>query len=231
MTHLEIKELSKVYFIEDKGIKAVDRVSLRIDKGDFISIIGHSGSGKTTLLSIIGGILRPSSGNILFNGDDVYRFDENRLSEYRADRIGYIFQFASLLPVLTVRENLLLPTIFSTNGVHNKEKVLDEYLGMVGLGDKKNAYPSQLSGGQQRRVAIARALMNDPEIILGDEPTGDLDEETEQDIMDLLKKINLERNITLILVTHDTGLAKDAARRLRMDHGKMEEIRGNGRNK
>jgi putative ABC transport system ATP-binding protein/lipoprotein-releasing system ATP-binding protein len=224
LAQIVILDISKVYRIGDTVIKAVDSVSLSVEKGEFISFTGHSGSGKTTLLSILGGILRLSSGRVLFDGIDIYGLEENGLSEYRAERVGYIFQFVSLLPVLTARENLLLPTIFRASKPHNEQKKSEEYLDMVGLGDKINAYPSQLSGGQQRRVAIARALMNDPEVILADEPTGDLDEETEKEIMDLLKRINKEKGITLVLVTHNTELAGDATRRLEMSQGRLYEV-------
>lgn len=225
MTQIELQDISKVYSLGDTVIDAVAGVSLKIRKGEFISIVGHSGSGKTTLLSIIGGILSPTSGKVFFNGTDVYCLGEDALSEYRAEKIGYVFQFASLLPVLTAKENLLLPTLFSTekNGA-DKEKKAVEYLKMVGLEEKLNAYPSQLSGGQQRRVAIARALMNDPEVTLADEPTGDLDEETEGEVMDLFKRINKERGITFILVTHSSELAKVAEKKLRMTGGRIQEI-------
>ncbi len=224
MAQIELKDVSKVYTLGDTVINAVEDVSLGIEKGEFISIIGHSGSGKTSLLSIIGGILSPSSGRLLFGGTDIYALDETGLAAYRADSVGYIFQFASLLPVLTAKENLLLPTIFSSQRPSNSGKKAEEYLDMVGLKDKINAYPAQLSGGQQRRIAIARALMNDPEILLADEPTGDLDEETEADVMDFLKRINSEKGITFILVTHSSELARGATRRIRMTQGRIEEI-------
>jgi putative ABC transport system ATP-binding protein/lipoprotein-releasing system ATP-binding protein len=224
LPQVELQNVKKDYTIEDTRIMAVEDVSLTIEKGDFISIVGHSGSGKTTLLSIIGGILNPSSGALYFDGTDVYGLNEDALSEYRAEKIGYVFQFASLLPVLTSKENLLLPTIFRPGATSDgQEEKAVEYLGMVGLGDKVNAYPSQLSGGQQRRVAIARALMNDPEVILADEPTGDLDEETEAEVMELFKRINGERDITFVLVTHSSELASVAGRRFRMTHGRLGE--------
>jgi putative ABC transport system ATP-binding protein/lipoprotein-releasing system ATP-binding protein len=210
--------------IELAIIHAVKGVNLSIEKGEFVSIVGHSGSGKTSLLSIIGGILEPTSGRLGFEGTDVYDLDENGIAAYRADRVGYIFQFASLLPVLTAKENLLLPTIFSSEKPVNRDKKAEGYLEMVGLSDKINAYPAQLSGGQQRRIAIARALMNDPEVILADEPTGDLDEETEDEVMDFLRRINTEKGITFILVTHSSELAKGATRQIRMTHGVVEEV-------
>jgi putative ABC transport system ATP-binding protein/lipoprotein-releasing system ATP-binding protein len=222
--HIQIRDVTKTYKLGENVIDAVKGVSLDINKGEYLSIIGHSGSGKTSLLSILGGILKPTSGQVYFEGVDVYALDDDGLAAYRADRMGYIFQFASLLPVLTAKENLLLPTIFSSERPADREKKAEGYLGMVGLGDKLGAYPGQLSGGQQRRVAIARALMNEPEVILADEPTGDLDEETEAEVMDILKKINSEKGITFILVTHSSELAGGATRKIRMTHGVVEEL-------
>lgn len=224
MHQIEIVSLTKTYTIEESIIKAADNVSLKIDKGEFLSIVGHSGSGKTTLLSIIGGILMPTSGKVIFEGTDIYSLNRDELSEYRAKKVGFIFQFASILPVLTAQENLLLPGIFNPDKKGDSKKKAVEYLDMVGLGSHLNAYPSQLSGGQQRRVGIARAFMNDPEAILADEPTGDLDEETEAEIMGLFKQLNEERDITFILVTHSSELAKQSKRRFRMSHGTLQEI-------
>jgi len=221
---LQIKELSKIYKVGDNTIKAVDNVSLNINKGEFVSIIGRSGSGKTTLLSMIGGILKYSEGKVLYNGTDIYALKEHELARYRANNVGYIFQFASLLPVLTAKENLLLPTVFHKNGKQPKEKKAENYLDMVGLKDKIGSYPSQLSGGQQRRVAIARALMNDPDIILADEPTGDLDEETELEIMDIIERTNKISHVTLIFVTHNSALAKKATIQLKMTNGGLQNI-------
>ena len=224
MEQIKIKDLSKIYKVGDNTIKAVDNVSLNINKGEFVSIIGRSGSGKTTLLSMIGGILKYSEGKVLYNGTDIYDLKEHELSRYRANNIGYIFQFASLLPVLTAKENLLLPTIFNQNGKQSKEKKAEDYLDMVGLKDKIGSYPSQLSGGQQRRVAIARALMNDPDIILADEPTGDLDEETELEIMDIIERTNKQSTVTIIFVTHNSELAKKATKELKMTNGGLNDI-------
>lgn len=225
MTQLEITGLSKVYAIGDLNIKAVDGISLNINRGDFVSIVGHSGSGKTTFISLIGGIIRPSAGGILFNGTDIASLGDEQLSLYRNTKIGFMFQFSSLLPMLTAKENLLLPCLFSPDRKPGEnEKKASEYLDMVGLKDRSNAYPSQLSGGQQRRVAIARALMNGPELILADEPTGDLDEETETDIMDFFNRMNTEKRVTFIMVTHDTELAKKTSRQLRMSNGVIKEL-------
>jgi ABC-type lipoprotein export system ATPase subunit len=220
MAQIVLNELKKTFVLDNTTFSAVESVSLEIEKGEFLSIIGHSGSGKTTLLSMLGGILSPSSGQILFEGIDIYKLNEDELSAYRAARVGYMFQFASLMPVLTARENLLLPTLFKGDGDSSKKDARAiELLDMVGLADKASAYPAQLSGGQQRRVAIARAMMNDPELILADEPTGDLDEETEADVMALFHKINKEQNVTFMLVTHSSELASEATRRFRMERG------------
>lgn len=224
MSQLEIIDLIKTFSVDNSSIKAVEHISLKVEKGEFLSIVGHSGSGKTTFISMIGGIIRPTSGSILFHGSDICKLNDERLSEYRNRNIGFMFQFASLLPILTSRENILLPGLFGVNGGQKMHKKAEEYLEMVGIADKVNAYPSQLSGGQQRRVAIARALFNEPEVILADEPTGDLDEETEAEIMALFKQINEEKKITFILITHSLDLAAQAKRRLRMSHGQIKEI-------
>ncbi|MCK4912025.1 MAG: ABC transporter ATP-binding protein [Thermodesulfovibrionales bacterium] len=225
MLQVRLENVGRIFLLEEQRIPAVQGVSLSIEKGESVSIVGHSGSGKTTLLSMLGGILAPTAGTVLFEGTDIYALDENAISEYRAEKVGYVFQFSSLMSVLTAKENLLLPTLFSSEkGNPSLEAKALEYLDMVGLADKAVAYPSQLSGGQQRRVAIARALMNDPEIILADEPTGDLDEETEADVMELFRRVNRERGITFILVTHSLELAKKAGRQLSMSHGTLSEL-------
>jgi putative ABC transport system ATP-binding protein/lipoprotein-releasing system ATP-binding protein len=225
MPQVITEKVTKVYFVHDNRIDAVKDASLKINRGEFVSIVGHSGSGKTTLLSMIGGVVNPTSGNVLYEGEDIYTYNSDRLSDYRCEKIGFMFQFASLLPILTAKENLLLPPVFKAkksdkNG--NEQKAI-ELLKMVGLGDKIDAYPSQLSGGQQRRVAIARAFMNDPELILADEPTGDLDEETEADMVKFFQRMNEEKDITFIMVTHNTELARRTKRCLRMNNGMLEE--------
>jgi ABC-type lipoprotein export system ATPase subunit len=224
MQQIVLENVVKKYSIGGQSISAVNDVSLKINRGEFISIVGHSGSGKTTLLSMIGGIVQPTSGKIMFGGTDIYSLDSDGLSEYRSEKIGFMFQFASLLPVLNAKENLLLPGLFSSGNRSVDARKAEEYLEIVGLKDKIEAYPSQLSGGQQRRVAIARAFMNSPEIILADEPTGDLDEETEAEIMALFRKINEEKMITFIFITHNLELAKHAQRQLRMNQGSIQEL-------
>jgi ABC-type lipoprotein export system ATPase subunit len=224
VSHIEVIEIFKTYIVGDAEIAAVNNVSLSINRGEFLSVVGHSGSGKTTLISMIGGILRPTSGKILFDGNDICRLNDNQLSEYRNLQIGFMFQFASLLPILNNKENVLLPGLFSPKHNAVSERKAEEYLELVGLKDKMDAYPAQLSGGQQRRVAIARALVNEPAIILADEPTGDLDEETEAEIMELFYKINREKGVTIILITHNLELAKRAKKQLRMTQGDLFEL-------
>lgn len=224
MSFLHIENLTKTYMVHDTSFVGVDNISLTINKGEFLSIVGHSGSGKTTLISIIGGILKPTTGRVLLEGTDICTLDDNRLSEYRVNRIGFMFQFASLLPILTAKENVLLPGIFNPGKNMPDEKAAVDLLEMVGIGEKADSYPSQLSGGQQRRVAIARALLNKPDIILADEPTGDLDEETEAEIMNLFEKINQKHGVTIILITHNLNLAGKAQKKLRMSKGRLVDI-------
>ena len=224
MSFLDIESLTKTYTVDHTTFMGVDNISLSIDKGDFLSIVGHSGSGKTTLVSIIGGILKPTSGRVLLEGVDICTLNDIKLSEYRATRIGFMFQFASLLPILTAAENVLLPGIFNPGAPKDPPGMARELLELVGIGDKLDSYPSQLSGGQQRRVAIARALLNNPDIILADEPTGDLDEETEAEIMHLLEKINRKQGVTIVLITHNLELAGRAPKKFRMSKGQLFDI-------
>ncbi|MCL5024636.1 MAG: ABC transporter ATP-binding protein [Nitrospirae bacterium] len=226
MTQIVLEGVTKTYGVGGTELQAVNGASLRVEKGEFVSIIGHSGSGKTTLLSILGGILRPTSGRVFFEGDDIYSYDSDRLSEYRCGKIGFVFQFASLLPMLTAKENLLLPVAFHRQSLpaRAEEKAL-ELLDLVGLAGKADARPSQMSGGQQRRVAIARAFMNDPVLILADEPTGDLDEETEAEVMRIFAAMNEKKGITFLLVTHNSELAGQAKRRFSMSNGSIGEFR------
>ena len=226
MDQIVLDNVSRDYRVGNTTIIAVKNASLAIQKGAFVSIVGHSGSGKTTLLSLIGGMMTPSSGTVLFNGTDITAWDSDLLSEYRCERIGFMFQSASLLPILTARENLVLPVAFRTRESpdNSHEQRADKLLHAVGLMDKINAYPSQLSGGQQRRVAIARAFMNGPELILADEPTGDLDEETENDMMQFFLRMNREHGTTFIMVTHNSDLARQTQQHFRMDHGVISAI-------
>jgi putative ABC transport system ATP-binding protein/lipoprotein-releasing system ATP-binding protein len=224
LSFLQIENLTKKYKVEHESFVGVDNVSLTINKGDFLSIVGHSGSGKTTLVSIIGGILKPTSGRVLLEGTDICTLNDKKLSEYRVNRIGFMFQFASLLPILTARENVLLPSVFTPGKNVTDERTAVDLLEMLGIGEKIDSYPSQLSGGQQRRVAIARALLNKPDIILADEPTGDLDEDTEAEIMGLFEKINKKHGVTIILITHNLEVAGKAQKQFRMSKGQFVHI-------
>ena len=220
---IDCRDLEKKYTADNKPVTAVDNVSLSVEEGEFVVILGHSGSGKTTLLSLIGGLTIPDSGGVQINGVDNWGQSDNDLSDMRNRTIGFIFQFASLIPTLTALENILLPLSFGESPKGRYEDAL-EILELVGLKDKTNSFPSQLSGGQQRRIAIARAFINKPDIILADEPTGDLDEETERDILDLFREYN-GRGTTFVVVTHNVHLARTQknARVLQMRQGVLTE--------
>ncbi len=218
---IELKSLSKSYTVSGTIIKAVQQLDLAIQKGEFVSIVGHSGSGKSTLLSLIGGIARPDTGQVIIDSTDIRTYDDVRLSKLRNEKFGFVYQFASLIPTLTATENVLLPTLF---GIRKPKTDAVELLRLVGLGDKVDRYPSELSGGEQQRVAIARAFIYCPEIILADEPTGDLDEETEAEIMSFFELVNRERRVTMVMVTHSSEIAMKAGTRLRMKQGVLEKI-------
>jgi len=219
---IEVRNISKTYQAGGQSVHAVNSANLHIEKGEFLSIVGHSGSGKTTLLSLMGGLTRPDSGTVVIDGVDLWRIDDNELSGFRNRKINFIYQFASLIPTLTSLENVMLPSAFG-NWSGNTEERARELLGLVGLSDKLNSYPSELSGGQQRRVAIARAFINEPEVLLADEPTGDLDEDTEGEIFDLFKRFNEEKGLTFVLVTHSRELAGRTKRQVRMTNGILSE--------
>ncbi|MCL4492775.1 MAG: ABC transporter ATP-binding protein [Nitrospirae bacterium] len=217
---IDIRNVTKTYGIGGQTVKAVDKVSFAMGTGEIVSIIGHSGSGKTTLLSLVGGLTKPDSGSVVIDGKDIWSMDDDSLSELRNRKISFIFQFSSLVPTLTALENIMLPTTFGNYG-KDVEGYARELLGLVGLADKADSYPSQLSGGQQRRVAVARAFINRPEVVLADEPTGDLDEETEREVIELFKRMNRERKTAFLLVTHSSELAGQAGRQLRMSSGSV----------
>lgn len=217
-----IKELSKAYKIGPSIVRAVDNVDLEVPRGQMVSIVGHSGSGKTTLLSLIGGLTRPSSGRVLIDGTNIWTMNDRELSRLRNRKIGFSFQFASLMPTLTALDNVKLPATFSRETALDHQRAVD-LLNMVGLQDRLMSYPGQLSGGEQRRVALARTLMNEPELILADEPTGDLDEDTEADILEIFRKIS-SKGVTIIIVTHSRAVASQASRMLKMHRGHLSEV-------
>lgn len=223
---IECRDLNKEYIADNSVVTAVKDVNLTVEKGEFVVILGHSGSGKTTLLSLIGGLTIPDQGEVLINGTENWKQSDENLSDMRNSTIGFVFQFASLIPTLTALENVLLPLSFGKHPRGDYQGAL-EILELVGLKDKANSFPAQLSGGQQRRIAIARAFVNQPDIILADEPTGDLDEETEKEILNIFRKYN-EQGMTFVVVTHNTHLAQTQkdARILEMRQGVLRDRDG-----
>jgi ABC-type lipoprotein export system ATPase subunit len=220
---IRFNDVEKIYPL-DKGasVTALTGINLEISQGEFAIIVGRSGSGKTTLLNLAGGLTRPTSGQVYLDGDDLGKLGDGELSYLRNKKIGFVFQFPSLLPTLTVFENVYLPTIFSKSHLSNgvKERA-DSLLERVGLSEKRNVYPRQLSAGQQQRVVIARALINQPEIILADEPTSNLDEKTELEIMDLFYDLHTGLGLTIVLVTHTTQLVSSIMRKIEMASGQI----------
>lgn len=216
-----LEEVSKLYWQGEQLVRAVEQITLEIEPGDFLVITGRSAAGKTTLLSLIGGLTTPTSGSVWVDGGNLAWLDDAGVSALRANRIGFVFQFASLIPTLTVLDNVRLPGLFAEHPQESDYAV--ELLRRVGLGDRLGSYPAQLSGGQQRRVAVARALVNRPVILLADEPTGDLDVETEQEIMTLFGILNAQEGMTVALVTHNPELAGYGNRHLQMMCGRLIE--------
>ncbi|WP_056934390.1 ABC transporter ATP-binding protein [Thermococcus barophilus] len=223
---LETVNLVKNYYIGRKiVVPALRGVSLKIYEGEFVAIIGPSGSGKTTLLNMLGLLDRPTSGKVYIDGIDVSNLNDNQLSEIRLRKIGFVFQYYNLVPILTALENVELPMLLA--GVPRKKRIkrAKELLKSVGLEKFMHHKPNEMSGGQQQRVAIARALANDPSIVLADEPTGNLDTQTSKEIIALMKRINLERGTTFVIVTHDVEVAKEAERILQIRDGKISEVK------
>lgn len=219
MEFLKIENLCKVYGKGENKVKALDNISLTIEKGEFTAIIGSSGSGKSTLLHIIAGVDVPTSGKVYLNGQDVYAQNNEKLAIFRRRQVGLIYQFHNLIPTLNVVENITLPILMDKRKVN--EDRLNELLEMIGLQDRKNHLPNQLSGGQQQRVSIGRALMNAPAVMLADEPTGSLDSKNGHEIVKLLKLSHEKYNQTLILVTHDENIALQADRIICISDGKV----------
>ncbi len=220
-TILEVKNLIKTYGKGDSLVKAVDGVDLSVKEGEFVAIIGASGSGKSTLLHMIGGVDRPDKkgGEIIIAGENITKLNDNKLALFRRQKIGIIYQFYNLIPVLTVRENITLPVDLEKKEVD--EKYLEQLIDALGLKNRETHLPNQLSGGQQQRVAIGRALFNRPALILADEPTGNLDSKSGAEIVKLLKLANEKYHQTIILVTHDLEIAKQADRLITFADGKI----------
>jgi putative ABC transport system ATP-binding protein len=219
MNILEIKNLSKIYGKGETAVKALDDVSFSVKKGEFVCIIGPSGSGKSTLLHLLGGVDRPTSGNVLIDNTDIYQLNETQLAIFRRRQIGLIYQFYNLIPILTVEENITLPMLLDEHKVDKKQ--LDHVVNTLGLTNRLKHLPNQLSGGQQQRVSIGRALISNPAIMLADEPTGNLDSKNSGEIMELLKMFNKTYNQTLIVITHDERIALQADRIIAIEDGRL----------
>lgn len=219
MEILRVENLCKTYGKGENQVKALDHVSFTVDKGEFVAIIGPSGSGKSTLLHILGGVDKPTSGKVFMDGCDVYAQNDEQLAIFRRRQVGLIYQFYNLIPVLTVTENITLPVLMDGRKVN--EKRLRELIGVLALTGRENHLPNELSGGQQQRVSIGRALMNAPAVVLADEPTGNLDSQNRQEIIELLKTSNQKYRQTLIMITHDESIALQANRILSIEDGRI----------
>ncbi len=221
MEILKTQNLTKIYGKENNEIIAVNNINLKVNKGEFVSIIGTSGSGKSTLLHMIVGVDTPTSGKVYINGKDIYQFNDEKLSKFRRNDLGLIYQFYNLIPSLNVVENITLPILLDEKEVDNN--YLEEIIKLLGLENRKTHLPNELSGGEQQRVSIGRALINKPSIILADEPTGNLDSKNTNEIMKLLKTANEKYNQTIIMVTHDFNIAKYSNRIITLEDGKIKK--------
>ena len=219
MSILETKDLRKIYGSGDTEVKALDGVNLNVENGEFVAIVGTSGSGKSTLLHMLGGLDRPTSGSVIVDGKDIFRLKDEALTIFRRRKIGFVFQSYNLVPVLNVYENIVLP--IQLDGRRVDENFIGKIVKTLGLDGRLDALPSQLSGGQQQRVAIARALAAKPAIILADEPTGNLDSKTSQDVLGLLKVTSQKFSQTIVMITHNEEIAQMADRIIRIEDGRI----------
>ncbi len=226
MALIEIKNVTKRYHKGDETITPLDAVSLNIEQGEFISLMGASGTGKSTLLNLVASIDKPDSGSIVIDGTDITRLSRTKLANWRAANMGYIFQTHNLVPVLTAYENIELPLLLLPMSRSERRKRVEIALQAVDLLDRADHYPRQLSGGQEQRVGVARAIVAHPKVVVADEPTGDLDPDTSEQILKLLKRLNEQLNVTLLMVTHDTDAAEIAGRQFRLDRGKLVQTGG-----
>ncbi|HLD49336.1 MAG TPA: ABC transporter ATP-binding protein [archaeon] len=229
MSHLiELKSVEKTYEMDEVGLQVLKDINMNVDKGECIAIMGPSGSGKSTMLHMIGCLDRPTKGEVIIDGKDVSRLSDSELAKIRREKIGFVFQSFHLIPSMSALDNVLLPMSFKKTFVGNEEKKrAEKLLDLVGLKKRKDHRPAQLSGGERQRVAIARALANEPEILLADEPTGNLDSQSGKEIIDLLVNLNKE-GTTLVLITHDQNIAKYAEKIVRIKDGKIEKIERSG---
>lgn len=219
MEILKVENLCKTYGMGETEVKALDNVSFSVNKGEFISIVGQSGSGKSTLLHLIGGVDKPTSGEIYVDRQEVFGKNQEELAIYRRRQVGLIYQFYNLIPILNVEENIMLPLRLDGQKINYDR--LNELISTLGLEERRKHFPKQLSGGQQQRVSIGRAMINAPALVLADEPTGNLDNQNSREIIELLKYSNKKYNQTLIIITHDEELALQADRMLRLQDGKL----------
>lgn len=221
MEILKVENLTKTYGSGENLVHAVDDVSFSVEKGEFVAIVGASGSGKSTLLHLIGGVDRPTSGKIFVDGNDISKMNDNKLAVFRRRQVGIVYQFYNLIPILTVEENITLPCDLDGRGVDRErlEMILDSF----GLRARRKHLPNQLSGGQQQRTSIARALINNPSLVLADEPTGNLDSKSSEEVMSILKMCNQSYGQTVIMITHNLDIAKQADRIITISDGKIVE--------
>ncbi len=219
MDILKVENLTKVYGKDSTKVIALDNVSFSVEKGEFVAIVGASGSGKSTLLHLMGGVDRPTSGKVYIDGKDIFDFNDDKLAIFRRRQVGLIYQFYNLIPILNVEENITLPLALDNREVNQKK--LDEMLKLLGLENRRNHLPNELSGGQQQRTSIGRALITNPTIILADEPTGNLDSKSSDEIVALLKKSNKELKQTIIMITHNMEIAKIADRIIKIEDGRI----------
>ena len=219
MEILKVENLVKTYGEGDNIVNAVDNISLSVNKGEFVAIVGASGSGKSTLLHLLGGVDRPTSGKIYIDGNEINNMNNDKLAIFRRRQIGIVYQFYNLIPILTVEENISLPC--DLDGNRPDKEGMDLILKSFGLFERKNHLPNELSGGQQQRTSIARALINNPAILLADEPTGNLDSKSTEEIMSILKMSNRDFNQTIIMITHNLEIAKEADRIITIQDGKI----------
>lgn len=221
MEILKVENLTKTYGSGENLVHAVDYVSFSVEKGEFVAIVGASGSGKSTLLHLIGGVDRPTSGKIFVDGNDISKMNDDKLAVFRRRQVGIVYQFYNLIPILTVEENITLPCDLDGRGVDRErlEMILDSF----GLRARRKHLPNQLSGGQQQRTSIARALINNPSLVLADEPTGNLDSKSSEEVMSMLKMCNQSYGQTVIMITHNLDIAKQADRIITISDGKIVE--------
>lgn len=219
MEILKVENLNKIYGKGENEVKAVNNISFSVEKGEFVAIVGASGSGKSTLLHLLGGVDRPTSGRVFIDGQDIYRLNDEQLAIFRRRQVGLIYQFYNLIPILSVEENITLPC--NLDGKEVKQEKLDEMLKTLKLENRRKHLPNELSGGQQQRVSIGRAIINNPAIMLADEPTGNLDSKASEEIISLLRLSNKKYNQTVIVITHDEKIALEADRVITIDDGRI----------